>query len=371
MGDALHSSVMWRAILLREHRFEMEQIRGLQELRRVVLEAGRCAACGACTGGCPYLTAFRGKTVALDQCTVDQGRCFAYCPMTFFEPGEASRLAFDAPYQEDAPIGYFRQANASRATDAAVASSGLGGGTVTALMSNALQEGTIDCAVLTGVPLGERYPRGMVATSLSEIEACAGSRYVGAHSLSALREALDRGFQRIGVVGVPCQVKSLRKMALYDLKHESLRERIPLVVGLFCNWAFASREFLSFLAQEIELKGTEKLHIPPPPANVLEVETEEGTRQIGLDRLRPLIQAACSECTDMTSEFADISVGMYEGRPGWNTLITRSDTGAQLVARSVEKGNLEVGEFPAANLDHLMQASANKKRRAHEKAERV
>lgn len=341
----------------------MEQICGLEELRRLVLEAGRCAACGACAGRCPYLTAFRGKTVTLDSCTVEQGRCFAHCPMTFFEPHEASLLVFQAPYQEGASIGRFRAVAASRAADEAIAASGQGGGTVTALLTTALQEDMIDCAILTGLPDGEAYPRGLVASTVSEIAACAGSRYVGAHSLSALREALDRGFQKIAVVGLPCQVKSVRKMALYDLKGDNLRERISFVIGLFCNWAFNSREFVSFLSDELGLTRVGKLHIPPPPANVVEVETGNSVHRIPLERVRPLIQAACGECTDMTSEFADVSVGMYEGRPGWNTLITRTDSGERLVKHTVARGSLLMEAFPGANLEHLMEASANKKRR--------
>lgn len=341
----------------------MEPIRGLDELSRLVLERGRCASCGACTGRCPYLVAFRGKTVMLDHCTVEHGRCFAYCPMTFFDPDEASRLVFNAPYREDRSIGFFREVTASRAGDDAVADAGQGGGTITALMTTALQDGIIDCAVVTGTSPAEPYSQGIVATSISEIAACAGSRYIGAHSLGALKEALERGFQRIGVVGVSCQVKSLRKMALYDLKHEDLQQRIRLVAGLFCNWAFTAREFVGFLRQEFGLNRVGKIHIPPPPANRLDVETDQGVWEISLDRLRPLIQAACGECTDMTSEFADLSVGMFEGRAGWNTLITRTEAGEQIVRVAVEKGNLRIEEFPPGNLDHLMKASANKKKR--------
>jgi coenzyme F420 hydrogenase subunit beta len=283
--------------------------------------------------------------------------------MTFFEPHQASLLVFQAPYEEGTAMGRFRDVSASKAADEAIAASGQAGGTVTALLTTALQEDMIDCAILTGLPEGEAYPRGVVAHNASEILACAGSRYVGAHSLSALREALDRDFQKIAVVGLPCQVKSVRKMALYDLKGDDLRRRIALVVGLFCNWAFSSREFIEFLSSELGLLHVSKLHIPPPPANVVEVETGNGVHRISLDRLRPLIQAACAECTDMTSEFADVSVGMYEGKPGWNTLITRTDTGERLVRRAVEKVSLHMDEFPAANLKHLMEASANKKSR--------
>jgi coenzyme F420 hydrogenase subunit beta len=231
-------------------------------------------------------------------------------------------------------------------------------------MALALDRGIIDAAVLTGSFPGDPFPRGVVAVTVSEILACAGSRYVGAHSLAALREALDRGYRRIGVVGVPCQIRSLRKMAAYDLKSEGLKDRITLAVGLFCNWAFSSRDFATFPATRFGLQNIKRFHIPPPPANVLELETDQGITRIPLDELRPMIQAACGVCPDMTSEFADLSVGMYEGRDGWNTTIVRTDAGRSLFETAIAAQALEVEPFPEENLSHLTQASMNKRRRA-------
>jgi coenzyme F420 hydrogenase subunit beta len=65
----------------------------------------------------------------------------------------------------------------------------------------------------------------------------------------------------------------------------------------------------------------------------------------------------------MTSEFADLSVGMYEGRPGWNSLVVRTETGGRLVSRAVGEKRIETEPFPETNLDHLKEASMNKKRR--------
>ncbi len=341
----------------------MDQIHGLDELSRRVLDKGLCASCGSCVGRCPYVTEFKGKTVVLHRCTVEHGRCFAYCPMTFFDPEAASRMVFGAPLQASG-IGRFEEVVSSRAKDANIAEVGQGGGTVTSLLIAAMNSGMIDSAVLTGSIEGETRGRGILATTVSEITSCCGSKFTGSHSLSVLREALDRGFTRIGVVALPCQVRALRKMALYDLKQEKLKERIALVIGLFCNWSFSARDFTEFLAKELDLRRIGKIDIPPPPAQVLEVETDGRTMSIPLERVRPLIQDACRICPDMTGEFADLSVGMYEGRPGWNTLVKRTATGARLVREAVASGRLEMDVFPQENLDHLTAASEQKRRRA-------
>lgn len=342
----------------------MEDLHGLDELNRRVLDKGLCASCGACVERCPYLTSFRGKTVILDRCSVERGRCFTYCPMSFFDPEETSRSVFGTSYDGTTGLGFVTEVAATKAQDEVTASRGQGGGTVTALTTLAMDRGLIDAAVLTALSQGNPFPHGVVATSVPEIRSCCGSRYVGAHSLAALRQALDRGFRRIAVVGLPCQIRSLRKMALYDLKNEGLKERIVLAIGLFCNWAFSSRELTSFLDERYSLKEITRAHIPPPPANVLEVETAEGIARIPLDELRPMIQPACGVCPDMTSEFADLSVGMYEGRDGWNTTIVRTDAGRDLFQMAMENHALTIEQFPESNLAHLELASINKRKRA-------
>jgi coenzyme F420 hydrogenase subunit beta len=336
---------------------------GLQELNRRVLEKGLCAACGACVGRCPYLVKFRGKTVKLDSCTVEQGRCYAYCPMTFFDPEVVSQSVFGQPYDASG-LGSVMEVAAARSSSQDIQSVAQGGGTVTSLVMTALEEGFVDAAVLTASGGTDGYPAGLVVTDPNEVKRAVGSKFVGAHSLEALREALDKGYQRISVVGLPCQVRALRKMALFDLKQEHLRERISLVIGLFCNWALSARELPQFLAQRVGDRKIEKYDIPPPPAKILTVCTDEGPIDIPLDDVRSLIQESCRACEDMTSEFADVSVGMYEGKPGWNTLVTRTGVGKALVELARRKGRLELEPFPEQNLAHLRNASLLKRERA-------
>jgi coenzyme F420 hydrogenase subunit beta len=65
----------------------------------------------------------------------------------------------------------------------------------------------------------------------------------------------------------------------------------------------------------------------------------------------------------MTSELADVSVGMFEGRPGWNTLIIRSEKGAQVIEQARTQGFIETDDFPTDTLKHLSGAAADKKDR--------
>jgi coenzyme F420 hydrogenase subunit beta len=104
------------------------------------------------------------------------------------------------------------------------------------------------------------------------------------------------------------------------------------------------------------------MDIPPPPANVMRLDLGDDVREISLDEIRPFIPDTCGLCPDMTSEWADLSVGMYEGRPGWNTLLVRTARGRELVESAVASGLLLTE--PAPSLEHLSEAAAGKKRRA-------
>ena len=106
------------------------------------------------------------------------------------------------------------------------------------------------------------------------------------------------------------------------------------------------------------------MDIPPPPANIMVLDTRDGKVEISLAEIKPLIPHTCFICPDMTSELADVSVGMFEGREGWNTLIIRSDRGAEVIERARSKGFIETEDFPAETLKHLSKAAADKKDRS-------
>lgn len=95
-----------------------------------------------------------------------------------------------------------------------------------------------------------------------------------------------------------------------------------------------------------------------------------GDEKIGipLNEIRELVPDTCGYCIDMTSEFSDLSVGVLEGRPDMNTLIIRTERGQKIVNEAVEEGSLVIEDIPKENLEHLMWAGGNKKKRALTKA---
>jgi coenzyme F420 hydrogenase subunit beta len=132
---------------------------------------------------------------------------------------------------------------------------------------------------------------------------------------------------------------------------------------LFCTWALLPKAY-NFIKNLSGSANIVKLDVPPPPANTLSIETEKTKVEVSLDEIRKFILPSCNVCFDMTSEFADISVGTVEGEEGWNTVIVRTSLGKKFFQRAKEAGIIEVAPLEKERLNHLRKASLNKKRRA-------
>jgi coenzyme F420 hydrogenase subunit beta len=337
-------------------------LKGPQQLQSEVADKQLCTLCGACVGMCPYLVTHRGRVVVMDDCSVSEGRCYAFCPRVGVDLDELSQAVFGVPHV-DAELGVVKEVLMARAGKDPSRERGQYGGTVSALMSFALREGLIDSAVLTSSD-DELLPSGTVVRDEEGVLACAGSNFVASPTLAAFHGAAATEAERIGVVATPCQALALAKMKASSLKEGNPIDKLKLVVGLFCTWALRYEDFVAFLKERTQLSEIIKVDIPPPPAEVFEVHTNASCVRLPLDEVRRYIRATCDLCIDMTAQLADVSVGAAEGVEGWNTLIVRSRAGKELVDAAVADGALETTELPEENLEHLKEAALAKRKRA-------
>jgi coenzyme F420 hydrogenase subunit beta len=341
------------------------QVYGSKELVEEVLNKDLCIGCGACVDLCPYFKTYKGKTAMIFPCTVQQGRCHAYCPKTESDLTELSLALFGKPY-DGSPMGHHEKVLIARAGDKVPPGSFQAGGTVSALIALAMESRMVDAAVLTGrtglTPFAE------LVTESESVDRFAGSKYTAAPTLSAFNRGVKLGFQKIGVVGTPCQMTALAQMSINPLQTENFKDPVALKIGLFCTWALDTRKLAAYLSNRLDITRIKAMDIPPPPAEILVLDMGEETIEISLSEIRPLVPQTCLLCPDMTSEWADVSVGVLEGEPKYNTLIVRTRTGKDLVEKAVARGFLTIREMPAGNLDHLITAASNKKKRALSRA---
>ena len=342
------------------------RIFGSKELVSDVTQRDLCIGCGMCVNICPYFKTYKGRSAMLFPCTLEQGRCNAHCPKTEVDLDALSRFFWNEPYN-GSPLGHFKRIAAAKAGER-VSSRFQGGGTVSALIAYALKRKMIAGAVLTGSEGIE--PVARLVTDPEQVSACAGSKFIAAPTLAALNQAIREGARRLAVVGTPCQMTAVAQMRMNPLKREDFEDPIALAVGLFCNWALDHRQLVAYLSERMDIAEIIGMDIPPPPAEVLVVETRDGEKHFSLKEIRRLIPHTCFICPDMTSEWSDVSVGMHEGRSGWNTLLVRTQVGLELVDRAVADGWLITETFPNKNEQALSGAALAKKARSFRNADR-
>jgi len=334
---------------------------GPNELIEDVINKDLCIGCGACVEQCPYLKNYRGKTAMLFPCTLSRGRCFAFCPKAEVDLDALAVRFWNTPY-EGTPLGKRRRVLMTRAGKKMKKAAYQAGGTVSALITLALTDGLIEAAALTDRKATIPAPR--LVTKAEQVAECAGSTFMASPTLSAFNQGARQGYERMGVVGTPCQIMAIAQMRTNPLDREDFKDPVALTVGLFCTWAVDTRKIIPLLTECIGDACIKRMDVPPPPAEAMVIDTAESKVEIPLERIRTLVPKGCHVCPDLTSEWADVSVGMLEGHPGWNTMIIRSQNGDQLIKDACIKGYLETRPMPAENLKHLCSAAANKKKRA-------
>jgi coenzyme F420 hydrogenase subunit beta len=345
-----------------------KKIMGQKELQKQVMETGLCTNCGACVNLCPYAVAHKDHTIILDPCGREEGRCYAFCPRT---PTDLETLRRQYDDKDLTPeLGALRGFYLTRAADPEVRKSSQHGGTVTTLVSLALEEGLIDTAVLAEE--GEGFlPQGVAVQRVSEVKKKGKSRFVVSPNLAAFHRAVKGSAGKIGVVATPCQALALAKMRLkpYPSKDSNI-DKLRLVIGLFCGWALSWRELKALLEKRFGKDSILGLDIPPSKHNSMEVHTPKGIVEISLDEVTPFVRKSCRYCWDMTAEFSDLSVGSarvpegWEVARGWNQVIVRTTAGQELLDLARDRKALEFREMPEGNLERLKKASVNKKRTA-------
>ena len=348
---------------------DKNQIRGQKELQDLVLDANLCTGCGACVGLCPYQASYNDNIVFLHSCDLEAGRCYAFCPRTPTDLETLRNISFDEA-DLTPEIGAVKGFYITRATDEQTRKKAQHGGTVTALMALAMEEGIIDTAVVADAR--ENFlPNGVAVKDPSDVKKRGKSKFVVSPTVAEFNRTARGGSNKIGVVATPCQALALAKMRIKPIAaDDSNIDKLRLVIGLFCGWALSWRKIVDLLREKTDLNTITGMDIPPSKYHSIEVYTKNGTVEISLDDVNPCIKEACLYCSDMTAEFSDISVGSarlpegWEVARSWNQVIVRTQIGHELMELARSRGALEFRDVPKENLDKLKKASINKKRMA-------
>lgn len=204
-------------------------------------------------------------------------------------------------------------------------------GIATRLAERLLEAGTVE-AVLTMAPDPEdRWkPVPVIVTRPEGLAACRGMRMGYAPLLALLEPAKAKGYKRLAVIGIPCQVYALR--ALQD---ELDLERL-YVIGTPCSDNTTTQRFHEFLALLSDRPET-IAYLEFRADYHVELRFDDGRvetipfLQLPISRLPPdFFPLTCRTCVDYTNVLSDITVG-YMGGQGEQWLLVRNEKGEEML----------------------------------------
>jgi len=74
-----------------------------------------------------------------------------------------------------------------------------------------------------------------------------GTKYVRVSMIAPLKEALKEGKRRIAMVGTPCQIRAIRKIAELRIFDDRFPNAEITILGLFCFESFDYRNLRDYL----------------------------------------------------------------------------------------------------------------------------
>jgi coenzyme F420 hydrogenase subunit beta len=335
--------VQKRVVRLKKSIAEQEKI-SFGKLRKDIIKPGICTLCGACAASCDSIVIMDETPTLVDKCTAC-GVCYNQCPRTITT--------------ENGLVGKLR--NAYCAKSALPEINGQDGGVVTAMLGYALDEGLIDCAIVTTKSEEEPWkPVPIVAKTYEDILEGSGSIYSHSMTLKALMDAVKEGMRSIAFVGPSCNIDAVTKMqkSPQGFLHHFMRANI-LKMGLFCMDTFyyeGIREFIE--SRDMKLDDIESMKIRK---GKFEFQTQEELRVFPLDEFDQYRSSSCKYCTDMAAENSDISFGGVGTPQGWTTVLARSSIGYEIFNEAVDNGYIDARLLEEKEMKNAMNLAKMKK----------
>lgn len=269
---------------------------------------------------------------------------------------------------QDSILGPHQEIITAKATDKKIISKSQDGGIVSAILSYALEQNIIDGTIVAGPGKEPWKPEPLIATTKKDILKGAGTKYTMCPNLSLIKEATrEYGLEKIGTVGTPCQVMGLRKMQVYPMGARNVTDKIALVMGIYCMENFPYESIKTFIEDKVGVKPSQvkKMNITK---GKLFITHTEGEGQIPLKETHGFEQTGCNYCMDYVAELSDISCGSVGSKPGWSTIIKRTDKGSSLIDKAIEDGVLETMETNEGKYGiELLRKLATNKKKKHQK----
>ncbi|MEM2240336.1 MAG: Coenzyme F420 hydrogenase/dehydrogenase, beta subunit C-terminal domain [Candidatus Bathyarchaeia archaeon] len=332
-------------------------IKNVLELRKL------CVGCGACISLCPYnaiYLKFENDDIVLwvdEKTCIKCGICVRFCPITqLYQVKELSIHAL---------IGRVKAVFFGYSSNSYVRYHGASGGVATCLLLYMLDKGIVDKVLVTR--FSRLLPKSEITNNKKIILDAQGSIYFKGFTLTNLRLLMDevKKGKRMAIVGLPCQIRVLRKLFGEKLDH-------ILFIGLVCNHVIESwyleyvvMRFLKNSRRIIRLKprrngwpGSINIIFEDVSGHTIEKKIPSMSFWSYLCELGVNAPLGCFLCLDHLATEADVVLGdgwhpkFYGNKDGVSLIIVRNKRLLELIKECEDQEVLHL--FPASMSDMLL-----------------
>jgi coenzyme F420 hydrogenase subunit beta len=320
-----------------------------------VVTSGLCTGCAGCVVACPHdVLGYDDdegvyKPFHLEEeggpggcghgdrgCT----SCTRACPRFRTWESDIDTHLFGRTRRTEEVDGISKDIILARAADPEILEKGQDGGLVSAILLWALDHGYIDAALVSYLEGDGTTWKAVpgVARTRDEILAAAGSRYTYSANTMAYAEAVEKGAEKLALVGMSCQSSVPPVMTVR--KAGKPARRFTLNIGLLCSKTFDDAIFEELLEAKYGLRKQDmvKMNIK----GVLQIWMRDGSyHEVPLKECHAWTREGCKQCPDFAAEHADISTGGIGAFGDWTLTIVRTDLGREIIVKMLEDGTIE------------------------------
>jgi coenzyme F420 hydrogenase subunit beta len=227
----------------------------------------------------------------------------------------------------------------------------------------ALEKGVIDAAIVAGAdPKRPWRCIPILATTLEELRKATRftAEMVSVNSL--LRKAVvEKGFKKIGIVGMPCHIHPLRKIQMAN-RPSQIARAIKLTLGLFCASTYYFEGIKHLLFEFAGLDKMEEIVSLDYKGGAWPGSLTAATRDGKIHHVATKHEYTwhflgpgskrdrCLMCPDFSARVADVAMGdvfqKVSPDPNINAILVRTKTGEDIVKQAVKAGVLSVENHP-------------------------
>ncbi|MBD3214070.1 MAG: hypothetical protein GF311_15785 [Candidatus Lokiarchaeota archaeon] len=318
-----------------------------EDLIKEVHEKGICQQCGGCVSFCssaeydiinfvdPYSPPVY---INKDNC-LECGICYYICPQTRVLDEELNNTYLFEGFSS-MPIGNYLKIYSCQSNNREFLKNGTDGGVVNTIINYLIENDRIDGSIVskTEAPFSRE---ANYAESKEDLINSSGTQLNISPQLTELQkfstythtipELNHYRFNKLAVVGTPCQIYTIRCMQNLGVTPS---ENVEICLGLFCfeNFFFDKSQLCKFEKDfNIEFEKIKKINIKEDLIFQMD-DNQELHKEIHIpfNYMKDYMRVACNACDDFTNIFADLSFGGLGSPEKYTTVIIRTEKGKQL-----------------------------------------